>query len=84
VTRVCRWALANGFSIDRVVTEVGSGLNGKGRKFLGLVSDPKVTTILVEHRDRLARFGSKYAAASLQASGRRLVVIDDAEDDDAA
>jgi predicted site-specific integrase-resolvase len=79
VARVCSWAVANGFSIDRVVTEVGSGLNGRRRKFLGLASDPKVTTILVEHRDRFARFGSEYVAASLEASGRRLVVIDDAE-----
>ena len=82
VARVCSWAVANGFSIDRVVTEVGSGLNGKRRKFLGLVSDPKVTTILVEHRDRFAGFGSEYLAASLEASGRRLVVVDDAEVDD--
>jgi predicted site-specific integrase-resolvase len=82
VARVCSWAVANGFSIDRVVTEVGSGLNGRRRKYLGLVSDPKVTTILVEHRDRFARFGSEYLAASLEASGRRLVVIDDTEVDD--
>ena len=78
VARVCSWAVANGFSTDRVVTEAGSGLNGKRRKSLRLVSDPKVTTILVEHRDRFAGFGSEYLAASLEASGRRLVVIDDA------
>jgi predicted site-specific integrase-resolvase len=78
VARVCSWAVANGFSTDRVVTEAGSGLNGKRRKSLRLVSDPKVTTILVEHRDRFAGFGSEYLAASLEASGRRLVRDDDA------
>ena len=82
VARVCSWAVANGFSIDRVVTEVGSGLNRKRRKFLGLVSDPKVTTIPVENRDRLAGFGSEHLAASFEASGRRLVVIDDGALDD--
>jgi predicted site-specific integrase-resolvase len=41
-----------------------------------------VTTILVEHRDRFAGFGSEYLAASLEASGRRLVRDDDAEVDD--
>jgi predicted site-specific integrase-resolvase len=82
VARVCSWAVANGFSIDRVVTEVGPGLNRKRRKFLGLVSDQKVTTILVEHRDRFAGLGSEYVAASFKASGRRLVVIDEAEVDD--
>jgi predicted site-specific integrase-resolvase len=76
--RACSWAVANGFSTDRVVTEAGSGLNGKRRKSLRLVSDPKVTTILVEHRDRFAGFGSEYLAASLEASGRRLVRDDDA------
>jgi len=81
VARVATWATTNGHSIDRVVSEVGSGLNGKRRKFLGLLSDSTVTTIVVEHRDRFARFGSEYVAASLHATGRRLVV-DDAEVDD--
>ena len=82
VSRVGTWATTHGYSIDRVVTEVGSGLNGKRRKFLALLTDPSVTTIVVEHRDRFARFGSEYVAASLEAHGRRLVVVDDAEVDD--
>jgi predicted site-specific integrase-resolvase len=82
VSRVSVWATAQGHSIDRVVTEVGSGLNGKRRKFLALLADPSVLTIVVEHRDRFARFGSEYVAASLQANGRQLVVVDDAEVDD--
>lgn len=79
VARVSAWATSHGHSIDRVVTEVGSGLNGKRRKFLALLSDPSVTAIVVEHRDRLARFGTEYVAASLEAHGRSLIVIDDAE-----
>jgi predicted site-specific integrase-resolvase len=82
VARVSTWATSQGLSIDRFVTEIGSGLNGKRRKFLALLADPSVTTIVVEHRDRFARFGSEYVAASLQANGRRLVVVDDAEVDD--
>ena len=81
VARVSVWATSQGHSIDRVVTEVGSGLNGKRRKFLALLSDPSVTTIVIEHRDRFARFGSEYVAASLEANGRRLVVVDDTEVD---
>ena len=80
--RVSVWATAQGHSIDRVVTDIGSGLNGKRRKFLSLLSEPSVTTIVIEHRDRFARFGSEYVAASLQANGRRLVVVDDTEVDD--
>ena len=82
VARVSVWATSQGHSIDRVVTEVGSGLNGKRRKFLALLSDPSVTTIVVEHRDRFARFGSEYVAASLEAHGRSLIIMDDTEVDD--
>ena len=35
--------------------------------------------IVVEHRDRLARFGSEYIEAALSSSGRRLMVINDTE-----
>ena len=82
VARVSTWATAQGHSIDRVVTEVGSGLNGKQRKFLALLADLSVTTIVVEHRDDFARFGSEYVALSLLANGRRLVLVDDVEIDD--
>ena len=82
VARVSVWTTSNGHSIDRVVTEVGSGLNAKRRTSLALLTDPTVTTIVVEHRDRFARFGSEYAAASAGANGRRLVVVDDTDVDD--
>ncbi len=68
--------------VDRVVTEVGSALNGKRREFLALLRDPSVTTIVVEHRDRFARFGAEYVEAALAASGRRLLAADPAEADD--
>ena len=80
--RVTAWATANRYAVDQVVTEVGSALGGKRRKFLGLLGDPEVTTIIVEHRDRFARFGAEYVAAALAAEHRRMVVVDDAEVDD--
>ena len=64
------------------MTEVGSALNGKRREFLALLGDRSVTTIVVEHRDRFARFGAEYAEAALAASGRRLLVVDPGEGDD--
>ena len=64
------------------MTEVGSGLNGKRPKFPRLPSDSSVTTIIVEHRDRFARFGSEYVAAAPAAERRHLVVVDDDEVDD--
>jgi predicted site-specific integrase-resolvase len=82
VARVTAWATGQHLSVDRVVTEVGSALNGHRRKFLALLRDPTVSTIVVEHRDRFARFGAEYVEAALAASGRRLLVVDPAEVDD--
>ena len=82
VARVTAWATGQHLPVDRVVTEVGSALNGKRRKFLALLRDDSVTTIVVEHRDRFARFGAEYVEAALAASGRRLLVADPAGVDD--
>ena len=43
-----------------------------------LLRDPVVTIMVVEHLNRLVRFGAEYIEAALAASGRRLVV-DEAE-----
>ena len=82
VARVATWATTHDLAVDRVVTEVGSALSGHRRKLLGLLGDPEVTTIVVEHPGRFARFGAEYVEAVLSASGRRLLVVDPAEVDD--
>jgi putative resolvase len=61
------------------VTEIGSGFNGHRPRLMKLLRDPAVTTIVVEHRDRLVRFGAEYIEAALAATGRRIVVVDAAE-----
>ncbi|MGH9116469.1 MAG: IS607 family transposase [Acidimicrobiales bacterium] len=82
VGRVTRWASQSGVAVDEVVREVGSGLNGKRRKLHRVLSDATVATIVVEHRDRLARFGVEHLEAALAAGGRRLVVVDGGETTD--
>jgi predicted site-specific integrase-resolvase len=49
------------------VTEVGFGLNGKRRK---LLRDPRVSRMVVEHRDRRARFGFEMLEPALAAAAR--------------
>ena len=51
-------------------------LDGHRPKLMKLLADPKVSTIVVEHRDRLMRFGYEYVEAALAAQGRRLVILD--------
>ena len=61
------------------MAEVGSGLNGHRAKLLSLLRDPGVGLIVVEHRDRLARFGVEHSEAALAAQGWRLVMVEEAE-----
>jgi putative resolvase len=79
VTRLSRWATAQGVTVAEVVTEVGSGLNGRRPKLRRVLADPRAAMIVVEHRDRLARFGVEELEAALSAQGRRLVVVDPGE-----
>ena len=77
--RIWAYAGKNGLFLNEVVSEVASGLNDRRPKLRKLLSDPTVHTLIVERRDRLARFGVGMVEAMLQASGGALIVIDDAE-----
>jgi putative resolvase len=79
VARLSDSAAKAGWSVVRVETEVGSGMNGSRSKLRRLLADPKVTMVVVEHRDRLARMNAELVEAALAAHGRRLVVLDDGE-----
>jgi putative resolvase len=82
VTRLSAWATAQGVTVAEVVTEVGSGLNGRRPKLRRVLADPRAAMIVVEHRDRLARFGVGHLEAALSAQGRRLVMVDPEETSD--
>jgi putative resolvase len=79
MSRLRDYAAANGFTISQEISEIGSALNGKRKKLLNLLSDQKVSMIIVEHRDRMTRFGFEMIAAALSASGRKIIVINDSE-----
>jgi len=80
--RVVTAATARGLTVAAVVTEVGSGLNARRPRLAKLLRDPQVTTIVVERRDRLARFGVEHLTCALAANGRTIVVLDETEVDD--
>ena len=77
--RLKAFALGMGVEAPEVVTETGSGMNDKRRKLNRLLADPTVGTIVVEHRDRLARMNAGLIESALKAQGRRLIVVDDTE-----
>lgn len=82
VGRLAAWATSQGLGVTATVAEVGSGLDESRSKLKRLLADATVGTVVVEHRERLARFGVEYVEATLAAQGRRLVVVEDREVDD--
>jgi predicted site-specific integrase-resolvase len=44
-----------------------------------LLRDKSVGTIIVEHRERLMRFGFEYLEASLNSQGRKILVVEEKE-----
>ena len=82
VGRVVEWATEQGFRVDEVVKEIGSGLNDNRRRLRRLVADSTVRVIVVEHRERLCRFGFEYVEAALAGRGARILVMDDGELED--
>ena len=66
-------------TVTHAVTEIGSGLNGHRPKLMKLLADKTISAIVVEHKDRLMRFGFEYAEAALQAQSRKIIVVNQAE-----
>ena len=80
--RLSQWAAKAGHRVVRIESEIASGMNGGRTKARRLLSDPDVTTVVVEHKDRLGRMNVELVEAALEASGRRLVVLDEGEAED--
>lgn len=81
--RVVEECSPRGVALDGTVIEVGSGLDGNRVKLRKLLADLSVATTVVEHRDRLARFGVEHLEVALSAIGRTIVVLnpDEVKDD---
>ena len=75
------WAYAgqNGIALDDGVSEIANGLNDRQPKLRKLLRDPTMQPVIIEHRERLARFGVGMVEVILEARGASLIVIDDTE-----
>src|SRR5713226_3108021 len=83
VQRLRDYAAARGYQVAKEVTEIASGLNDSRPKFLKLLADPTIGTIIVEHKDRSTRFGWTYITTLMEAQGRRMEAVfpDETQDD---
>jgi predicted site-specific integrase-resolvase len=73
--RLQDYCAAKGYPVAQVVKEIGSGVNDTRPKLLKLLTDPTVTLIVVEHKDRLTRFGFNCIEQWFKLQDRRIEVI---------
>src|SRR5260221_3748368 len=86
--RLAAYCAARGYQVAKVVKEVGSGVNDGRPKLLALLEDQGIGLILedqgiglivVEHKDRLTRFGLRYLDILLKTQGRAIEVVNQVE-----
>ena len=72
-----QFCLARGLAVDEWVSEIGGGMNLRRTKFVALmdaVDRGDVGTIVVAHRDRLARFGFDFLEHVANRDGCDIIV----------
>ena len=73
--RLRDYAAAKGYTVSKEVVELASGLNDSRPKLAKLLTDTTISTIIVEHKDRLTRFGFEYIRKLLEVQQRRIEVV---------
>ena len=77
--RLEEYAMAKGYKIKQIIKEFGSGLNDNRKLLSQVLKDNKYDKIIVEHKDRLTRFGFNYIQLL---TGNRIEVINEAKEED--
>jgi predicted site-specific integrase-resolvase len=81
IERCLQFCTANGWEVEKVYKEIASGMNDN-RKQLNLLLNSEPKRIVVEHKDRLTRFGFNYLDRLLNILGYHLVVINRDKEDE--
>jgi len=79
--RLISYCYAKGYKVSRIVKEVGSGVNDRRQKFLSILSDPTITRIVAEHRDRLTRFGFNFLKVLTDRLEVEVEIVNEAQND---
>ena len=73
--RLYQYAIAKGYQIYKSVKEIGSGVNDARPKLIDLLQDNNYSILIVEHKDRLTRFGFNYIETLFKSIGKSIEVI---------
>jgi len=78
--RCTKFCEANGWAVEKSFKEIASGMNDN-RKQLNKIFDLDSSRLVVEHKDRLTRFGFNYLELLLTKMGWEIIVINRDSDD---
>ncbi len=79
--RLKEYAMAKGYQIASIVKEIGSGANDVRPKLIKLLKSKDYKILIVEHQDRLTRFGFNYLRLLAEEQGKKIEIVNGAEDE---
>jgi putative resolvase len=79
--RLISYCNAKGYQVSDVITEFGSGLNDTRPKLQSLLKKQDFTILVVEHKDRLTRFGFNYIETLLNSNNIKIEVVNPVADE---
>ena len=80
--RILDECVRRGIKVDEIVEEIGSGMNPGRKKINRILADSSIELVVVEHRERLARFNFDLIESALKGRGASVLVVDDKEIED--
>jgi len=80
--RLYQYAIANGYKVYKIIKEIASGLNDNRQKLNNILQDKNYNKLIVEHKDRLTRFGYNYIELLFEEQNREIEIVNQAEEKD--
>jgi predicted site-specific integrase-resolvase len=79
--RIRNFTISKGYIIIDEIKEIASGMNDSRTKLSNLLIRNDWDVIVVENKDRLTRFGFNYLDLLLKLNGKKIVVINEVNED---
>mgnify|MGYP000903926744 FL=1 len=77
--RLVDFCNAKGWKTNENIIEIGSGINDNRKKLNKVFEEAKATKLIVEHKDRLTRFGFNYIQQWAKKTQCEIIVINQSE-----
>lgn len=73
--RLVNWSTSNGYEIVNISEEISSGMNDDRKKLNKILEMEDYDYLIVEHKDRLARFGFNFLEKMLKKDNKEIIVV---------